>query len=373
MDSILPQPQKPAKEEHKSSPKFSLDLPPEPAQGKPKKSRRALWIVILAVFLVIITFCIGAVLWYNSALKPYSDDTTQIEIDVATGSSPSEVADELAQNHLIKSSLAMKVYMKFSGKSSVQAGTYFFSASQPVSEIVTWLNEGLTQQRKITILPGLTIKEIRQEFIDYGFSADAVDEALNKTYDHPLLAEKPASANLEGYIYPETYYVEASATPEDVILTTFDEFESLIEENNLRQQLADRGFNLYQGITLASIVVKEASDTQDQYQVAQVFETRLAQNMVLGSDVTYQYAAELLGVEPSTTLDYPYNTRIYSGLPPGPIANFYIATLEAVANPASGSYLYFVAGDDGTIHYSNTLEEHEQNIELYCKVLCSGA
>ena len=248
-----------------------------------------------------------------------------------------------------------------------------FAPNQSVPEIVDWLNEGRVSTRKVTILPGKTLKQIRANFIKDGFTESAVDAALNKTYDHPLFVDKPAGTTLEGYIFPETYFVTVDSTPEQLLERTFDEFERRIEAEGLRAKLADRGFNLYEGITLASIVSREVTNGQDQHQVAQVFETRLERGMVLGSDVTYHYAAELLGVEPAVNIDSHYNTRLYAGLPPGPIANFNLTALQAVADPAPGDYLYFVAGDDGVTHYAHTFEEHQQNIRDFCKKLCLEA
>ncbi len=101
-----------------------------------------------------------------------------------------------------------------------------------------------------------------------------------------------------------------------------------------------------------------------------MFYNRLKHNLPLGSDVTFIYAARQLGVTPSPDLNSPYNTRIHKGLPPGPISNMTISALEAVAHPAPGNYLFFVAGDDGTIHFARTAQEHEQNIQKYCHNLC---
>ena len=186
-------------------------------------------------------------------------------------------------------------------------------------------------------------------------------------------AGKPADATIEGYLYPETYFVTTDSTVEQLFSRTFDEFEKKIKENDLTTKLQARGFNLYEGITLASIIAKEVTKKDDQYQVAQVFETRLQEGMMLGSDVTYHYAADMLGVERVVNIDSPYNTRLHTGLPPGPIGNFNLQALQAVAEPADGDYLFFVAGDDGTTYFSRTYEEHQQNIQKHCQRLCTQA
>ena len=91
---------------------------------------------------------------------------------------------------------------------------------------------------------------------------------------------------------------------------------------------------------------------------------------MLGSDVTFLYAAAIRGVRPTTTIDSPYNTRIYTGLPPGPIANFNSSALEAVANPTEGDFLFFVAGDNGKVYFSKTNKEHQEYVDKYCIELC---
>jgi UPF0755 protein len=202
-----------------------------------------------------------------------------------------------------------------------------------------------------------------------GYSQDEITAGLNKTYDHPLFQNKPASANLEGYIFGETYQFNSGASVEDILNRTFDEFYEYIIQHNLVAAYKQRGLDLYQGITLASIIQRE-SGGNDKPQIAQVFYTRLAMNMQLGSDVTYQYIADKEGGTRDPNYDSPYNTRRYVGLPPGPIAVPGLAALRAVAMPADGDYVYFLSGDDDVTYFARTLDEHETNILNHCKVKC---
>jgi UPF0755 protein len=123
--------------------------------------------------------------------------------------------------------------------------------------------------------------------------------------------------------------------------------------------------------TLASIVQQESSKPEEQKKIAQVFESRLEQDISLGADPTFIYAAKLKGVEPSPKIDSPYNTRINKGLPPTPIGTFELSALQAVAEPAEGDFLFFVAGDDGKIYYTRSEEEHQVSIKEHCKENCS--
>ncbi|MGI8634872.1 MAG: endolytic transglycosylase MltG, partial [Segetibacter sp.] len=96
----------------------------------------------------------------------------------------------------------------------------------------------------------------------------------------------------------------------------------------------------------------------------------LKNGMKLESDPTFKFAARQLGVEPSIHLESPYNTRLHKGLPPGPISNTSYSALTAVARPAKGDDLYFVAGDDGTVYFSKTFQEHQAKVKKYCHKLC---
>lgn len=344
------------------------------ALGTKKKSRKWLWVAIpVAVIGLLIAMGIAAWGWYSDALKPKTNDETPVTLEVQSGASIEQVAEELEQKGVIKSSLAFSIYMKLGDKNVIKTGNYLFAPNQPVEEIVTWLNEGRVSTRRVTILPGQTLKQIKGTLVKDGYTQEAVDAAFAKTYNHPVLEGKPASATLEGYIYPETYFVTLNSSPEELITRSLDEFQKAIQNNGLKEKLSARGFNLYEGITLASIIAKEVTNPDDQKQVSQVFQTRLERGINLGSDVTYHYAADMLGVERAVNIDSPYNTRIHTGLPPGPIGNFNLPALVAVATPAQGDYLFFVAGDDGVTYYSKTLQEHEENIRNHCQKLCSQA
>jgi UPF0755 protein len=376
MNDILPgKPQKVTKQALKlplPSAKPELLLP----EQTPKRLRRKIaWLIAsgIAVILLVLAAIAAAVFsqWYNDALLPRSTQEKRVVVNVESGETVNTIAAHLYEKEVIKNAFAFEWYVKQAGVlNDLKAGTYLFSPNQPVSQIVQWLVEGRVDTFRLTILPGKTLAEIREGLIADGFDAAEIDAALTKTYDHPLLQDKPANQGLEGYIYPETYEINSSTTVEQLVTRTFDEFFANIEQANMSAQLQQKGFTLYQGITLASIIEREVSGKQDRRQVAQVFEKRLAIDMPLGADATFFYAAKQLGVEPSVNLDSPYNTRLYGGLPPGPIANFTFDALEVVVDPAPGEYLYFVSGDDGVNYFSETEEEHLQNVERYCSVLC---
>jgi len=335
----------------------------------------------VAAFIIILL--VGVFAWYNIQLSPIGNDKGELKkITVAKNSTSSQIGKQLQDQKLIRSSYIFDIYVRLSGKgSSLQAGTYRLSPSDSTPEIINHFTKGLVDEFQITFYPGATLtdssskpaknkQDVTSVLKKAGYSDSEISTAFEKSYDGPLFIDKPSTADLEGYIYGDTYSVGDGATVEDILQRTFDEFYKVVQDNNLVAGFANHGLNLYQGITLASIIQREANSASDQKQVAQVFYSRLALDMPLGSDVTYQYIADKTGVARNPDLDSPYNTRRFAGQPPGPIAVPGLSALIAVANPASGDYLYFLSGDDNVTYFARTNAEHEANKAAHCKVKC---
>lgn len=351
--------------------------PPVPyALRRPWYKKPHLWIFIaLGLFVV---GAVAAVSWYFVSLRPVDpSDSSQVRVVIESGDGSAAILSKLKEKNLIHSELAARIYVDLSGaKNKLQAGGYVLTRQQDVADIVEHLSSGKTDEINVTILPGLTLKdladsEVKGSLAAQGFSKEEIEKAFNAKYSSPLLADKPAGQGLEGYIFPETYRMNAGAGLETVIQRSLDDMYKQLQTKGMIDKFKSRGLNIHQAVTLASIVQEEVSDPATQKQVAQVFYKRLSIDMVLGSDVTFEYAAAQLGVTPAVDIDSPYNTRQVKGLPPGPIANMNISALEAVADPAPGDYLFFVAGDDGVTYFSRTVEEHEANAAAHCKKLCN--
>lgn len=341
--------------------------------------------VVTAVMAIVVGLVGGSIVWYQVNIQPVNRGDTKMQlVEVSENDTSSDIARSLKNAGIIKSKQAFYIYTRLSGDANkLQAGAYRLSPSMNVATIVSHLANGTIDQFQVTLYPGATLVDntsnssrkyaVTTVLKNAGYSQSEISSALAKKYAEPsgLYDGKPDSADLEGYIYGDTYSFEAGETASGVVQTALDKFYNVVQSNDLKAKFAKHGLNLYQGITLASIVQREASNAADQKHVAQVFYTRLDQNIALGSDVTYQYIADKLGETRDPSIDSPYNTRLYKGLPPGPISVPGLTALQAVANPADGSYLYFLAGDDGTMHYAYTESEHEANIKQYCKIQCS--
>lgn len=358
------------------------------ATKKPRSKWRALLCVLLALLALVIAGLIAGFICYQQALSPVDADAkTKQRLTIAAGTTPRQIAKQLEAAHLVRSETAFYLYLLQTGsRDNLQAGVYVLSAADSTQSIVESLKKGSVDEVKITFYPGGVLDKgpkdaqktsVTEALKKAGYNDSEIAAALKADYNAPtLFSGKPADTDLEGYVYGDTYNALMGAPAKAVIQKSLDEFTDVVTRNNLINAYKAQGLTLYQGITLASIIQRELSTTsktptEDQRIVAQIFLTRLKENMPLGSDVTYQYGAAQLGVAPTPTLDSPYNTRIHQGLPPGPIASPGLGALLALAHPADTKYLYFLSGDDDKTYFATTQEQHEANAAAHCQKKCS--
>ena len=376
-----PQPRSPVVPETPSAP-APQPIDQSGLSQKKKRSKKKLALIIIAAILGLGIIAVAAIwFWYQSQLTPVdSGNTEKAVVTIEAASTPSAIATTLKDEGVIKNETAFLWYTRIQGvQNQLQAGSYRLSPSESTAEIVEHLVKGSVDTFSITFYPGATLTDsitkeenridVTSVLKNAGYTQDEISAGLSKTYDSPLFEGKPASATLEGYVFGETYEFYVGATVEDILNRTFEEFYKWVEQDKLIAAYQAKGLSLYEGITLASIVQRE-SGGDDKAQIAQVFYSRLAIDMPLGSDVTYQYIADKEGGVRDPGYDSPYNTRRYTGLPPGPIAVPGLASLRAVADPAEGDYLYFLSGDDHVTYYGRTLDEHEANIRNHCQEKC---
>ena len=400
-----------AKEEEVASSKSSKKQPK-------KKSFMKKIIIALVILLSIAGFgFFGAYTWYEKQLaapKNFSckfnspaaatsegseenPDCHYQKFEIKTNQTIGDIAENLKKAGLIRSDFAFKTYLKLSSKSAkIKAGVYSLRANLSAKEIVEQMEKGVASSEvfNLTVLPGETLKEIKQKLIKLGYLSEQIDTALLKKYDSPVLKglydnegkltnpAQPANVSLEGYLYGETYQFYKGETVEHIFETMINQLNSVVVANNIEEKFQKRGFSLREGLILASIIQKEAH-SEDMPGVSMVFQNRLKVGMTLGSDVTATYAADLVNPnrdrnDPNNNLhvletDNLYNTRMHTGLTPGPICSPGITAILAVAEPDENkrSMRYFLTGDDGKMYYSVTDTEHTQKIRDYCQKLCS--
>jgi UPF0755 protein len=353
-----------------------------------KKSKiiKRVCLILGIILLLIVIAGAGAVIWYQNNISAFYDssctgDECKLQtVTIAQGEGAQQIAEKLEQAGLIKSAFAFRIYLTLQAENkNLLPGEYQFSKKMSVEQIVKSLNAGVVARTvRLTFLPGETIRATRKRLIDAGFKDTEVDAALTKQYDHELLRTKPADASLEGYIWGDTYEFYADESVEKILTTLFDHMLKVVKEENLIAKYQQRGFTLHEGITLASVIQREApSSYEEKRHIAQVFETRLQNGIVLGSDAIIAYAADQINPDRDktdmsylNTIECPWNSRRCKGLPPTPISTPNRDSLKAVAEPTSTSDYYFLTGDDGNMYYAQTEAGHNDNIKKYCQKLC---
>lgn len=343
-------------------------------QGKVRKRSWAKILILSVLTLVVVAALTAFAGWryVMSNLEPLDPKGTSQEITIEKGLSVGEIGAQLEKAGLIRKAWAFQRYIQLKGgEGYIQAGTYTLSPSQSIPAVVEQLTHGKVATRLVTILPGQRLDQIRTSLINQGFSEVAVDAALEPAqYENlAVLADKPKGASLEGYLYPESFERTSSTTAKDIVEQSINMMGRQLTATR-KAKFEQQGLTTYQAIILASIVEKEVVTQSDRAQAAQVFIKRIHLGISLGSDITAFYGSELAGQGQDVTYDSAYNTRLHSGFPPTPVSNVSAVSLDAVANPASTDWLFFVAGDDGVTHFSRTVEEHNALVKQYCQKLC---
>lgn len=330
-------------------------------------NKQVLLFITGVVVLIISIFSI----WFSINVQPVNQKNNEIlEIEIAPGSSIQQVAAQLNMKKLIKNNLTFIILSKLSSN-QITAGIHEISQSMSTSDIVKKLNSISDSNYRITILPEMTISDIKDLLLSNEFTNSEIETAFDKKYNNKLLSSKPAELDLEGYIFPDTYDMQKKETVEDLLEKSFDHLYTKLSTDGSLGLINAKKMTIHEVLTLASIVTKEAPDEENQKKIAGVFWNRIDAGIPLGSDVTFQYAYKMgYCSENLPSCQSAWNTRIHKGLPPGPISNMTYSVIQAVLKPIASDNYYFVAGDDGTIYYSETEDEHNENVNLYCTMLC---
>ncbi len=319
--------------------------------------------------------------WWSWAIAPVqsaetSSDPTEptVQIQIPAGTSAQQIGQDLATVGLIRSTTAWNLWARWkvlvNEGGSFLAGTYALSPTDSMPDIADAIWQGDVIEGRITILEGWSIQDMAA-FLesDELFAANEFVAATRQVTqnEYPWLPQtvfEPDGANLEGFLYPDTYQFVDAPTPQALVGQMLDRFEQ-VALPVYEQQRSLSPFTLLEWVSLASIVEKEAVVGDERSLIAAVFARRLREGIPLGADPTVEYA---LGIrqtpEQPLTLNEvntpsPYNTYLNVGLPPGPIASPGLASLEASLAPDDTEYLYFVARYDGTHVFSRTLADHE--------------
>jgi UPF0755 protein len=313
-----------------------------------------------------------------------SSDRQQVGYSLPQGRSAGDIGADLQRLGVIRSGQQFEFLVSLMGvQSQLSTGDYLLRKNSSALSVV---NELTVKDRvpvlKVTFPEGIRVEEMAVIAEKAGFgSRDQFMAAVGRAQLPPGFSPTlPEGAGIEGYLFPDTYIMPVGSTPDDLIAYMLRVLEQRFTPE-LRAAAASHGLNPHQALTLASIVEREAVLDDERPHIAGVFYNRLAANDTLGADPTVQYAVSFQPgaldangywkkelTQADLGIDSPYNTYKYPGLPPGPIANPGLASIEAVANPTDTRDYYFVAdakANDGSHRFAVTFEEHQRNIAQY--------
>lgn len=346
-------------------------------------------VVLLVVVSILVIVGLGGAFVFKSGLSSTGSGDKEVVFTIENGDTLNDVVQNLEKEHLISNMSVAKLYAKISHNSNFVAGTFELNDGMSVKKILTDLQDSTKLKKDTTVLKipeGKWAKEIAAEISNVYDGKYSTDEILNQWNDISYikkLAKDYSFLNvndlnnsnykvkLEGYLFPDTYYLEENASIDDITRVMLDRFEVMYKQN--KEAFKKSKLSVHQIVTLSSVVQFEAGSKKDMAKVAGVFYNRLNQDMKLESSVTVCYALyddfnDPKDCETNPDVDSPYNTYMNEGLPVGPILNPGDEAIQAVLNPdRKGGYLFFAADIynkvDGKVHYSKTYEEHQQICE----------
>lgn len=312
-----------------------------------------------------------------------SDEAAPAEFEIAEGEALPAIAARLEFAGLIRSADAFRLLARAQGvDTQVQAGKHTLRRNMSAEEVLAALLVAQGEAVTVRIPEGNRAEEIatilaNQGLVDRSEFLTLVGAGVDPGV-HPGLADRPEGASLEGYLFPDTYELDPKAGTQAVLGRLLDNFEARVTPE-MRAQAAVLQMPLYEVVTLASIVEREAGVEEERGKIARVYLNRLASPpYILNADPTVQYA---LGFQPEANawwkrplytedlqIDSAYNSYTNPGLPPGPIASPSLASIEAVLSADPGPWMYFVANDvacDGTHVFGETYDEHLRNVATY--------
>ncbi|MBI4484784.1 MAG: endolytic transglycosylase MltG, partial [Acidobacteria bacterium] len=291
-------------------------------------------------------------------------------VEIPSGIGPRAIGERLIATGVVRDEPTYRAALWLSGDATrLKAGEYRFDQPMTAAQVIDKIVRGDVYVVNVTFREGLTIGEMAKVFEAQGLGQASafVDAARDPA---PIRALDPAARDLEGYLFPETYSLPRRTDAAQLVRLMVERFMRVFDAG-LRQAAEKRGLSVRQAVSLASLVEKETARSEERPLVAAVYANRLRLGMPLQCDPTVIYALQLAGRyrgnirKEDLTIDSPYNTYRYPGLPPGPIAAPGRGSLEAAVNPADVDFLYFVSRNDGSHEFARSLAEHNRNVQKY--------
>ena len=312
----------------------------------------------------------------SDLVSPAGSDPETVVFTIEQGEAVGQIASRLQSEGLIRDAQLFRLYLRYAKlDSGVEAGQFTLKKSMTIPQIAQALQSGKRgDELTLTVPEGRRLEEVaaivaQQTPISATTFFSLTRNAQAWAAQYPFLAELPPGASLEGYLFPDTYRLPGDVTASDLVARMLANLDRRVTPV-MRDKLATQKRTLFQAVTLASIVEREAAVAGERPTIASVYMNRLKTGMALDADPTVQYGMATNRNQPPwwpqlTQEDYravksPYNTYLNPGLPPGPIANPGLSSIQAAIEPEQTNFYFFRASckRDGTHMFSKTLEEH---------------
>lgn len=341
------------------------------------KNKKNIFIAIVSIVVIALT---SLIFYYKNGISAVSSSKEEVVVKIESGMNATQMLEQLNQSGLVKNQTCAKVFLKLNHFDNLQANTYIFHKDMSLLEIFKIIENPdfkYILKSKLIIRDGNTIPQVAEEFAN--LLKIKKEDVIKKWADHDYLKSliqdywfidevilnKDIMFPLEGYLYPETYFVsDQEPTIESLTKLSLDMMDKKLTP--YKQQIKDLGWTPHQFLSFVSVVERESLFDKDRPLIAGVFMNRLNKGMLLQSDITVNYAWQRTGVNVSfqhLKIDSKYNTYKYTGIPVGPISTVLESTMKDCINYTKHDYYFFFAKEDGTVIYSRTLNEHNKAVK----------
>jgi len=326
--------------------------------------------IFLLALLTVIVILFVAKKNYDSVIDtPNSENSEKITFEINTGESVDSIVQKLVDQGILKEKWAnyFRIYLKLNNiAQKIQAGTYEIPKNLSIVEIAKTIQQSKGLDIWVTIPEGLRKDEIadilEKELMEAGNSNFNETEFLSLTTDTTFISTLGFTytlTNLEGYLFPDKYAFSSEVVTEDVLKILIENFKTKVGTSDT-----------YEDIIIASMVEREGYTSTDRPMIADVINRRLKEGWLLQIDATLLYPVKdwkhvITDVDKKD--NNPYNTYKFTGLPPTPICNPGLEAINAVRNPQSNNYYFYIHDKDGNVHFAETLTEHNRNVEKYLR------
>lgn len=369
-------------EQHEAPEEPNLVVPPPPhpsvASGngssrRPRQRPPVLGAIARHPFLVFAVIAALFFLWFiNSLFQPFhGDGSGQVQVTVPKGSSVSEVGDLLAEKDVIANSTLFQVRVTLAGKrSEIYSGRFTLAHDMSYGAAIDALSQAPAKRTlTVTIPEGYTRSQAAQLVEEVGVPGDYTKATIKSKFLDPAEYGGKGAKNLEGFLFPDTFEMKPNAPVEDLVELQLKDFKQRIKGVDMKYAKS-KNLTVFDVVTIASMIEDEAGVDSQRGLVGSVIYNRLREGMPLGIDATIRFATGNYTqplTESELAIDSPYNSRTNVGLPPGPISNPGLASIEAAAHPPKTGYLFYVTtpGACGKLTFAKTEAEFEAAVDKY--------